>query len=38
MCFRLTFFFDGILDDGESLIITVEGLPDACGDVEVLQQ
>jgi gliding motility-associated-like protein len=28
-------FFDGILDDGESLIITVEGLPDACGDVEV---
>jgi len=28
-------FFDGIVDDGESLIITVEGLPDACGDVEV---
>ncbi len=28
-------FFDGIEDDAESLIITVEGLPDACGDVEV---
>ena len=28
-------FFDGIVDDGETLIITVEGLPDACGDVEV---
>ena len=29
------FFLDGIVDDGETLIITVEGLPDACGDVEV---
>lgn len=28
-------FFDGIIDDAETLIITVEGLPDACGDVEV---
>ena len=28
-------FFDGIVDDAETLIITVEGLPDACGDVEV---
>ena len=28
-------FYDGILDDGETLIITVTGLPDACGDVEV---
>jgi len=28
-------FYDGIDDDQETLIITVTGLPDACGDVEV---
>ncbi len=28
-------FYDGIADDQETLIITVTGLPDACGDVEV---
>ena len=28
-------FYDGIDDDQETLTITVTGLPDACGDVEV---
>ena len=28
-------FYDGIDDDQETLIITVTGLPDACGDIEV---
>jgi len=28
-------FYDGINDDQETLTITVTGLPDACGDVEV---
>ena len=33
----LTFdvFYDGIIDDQETLTITVTGLPDACGDVDV---
>ena len=33
--FPFDVFYDGIVDDQETLIITVEGLPDACGDVEV---
>lgn len=28
-------FYDGVSDDNETLIITVTGLPDACGDIEV---
>lgn len=28
-------FYDGLPDDQETLVITVTGLPDACGDVEV---
>ena len=33
--FPFDVFYDAIADDQETLIITITGLPDACGDVEV---
>ena len=33
--FPFDVFYDAIADDQETLVITITGLPDACGDVEV---